>query len=231
MTLVEVMVAMSIGVAVFSMAVGLLFQGTKASYQAAANVENSMQQWGLAAKLQIDGKVADGITIFRSADTATWVAGLPVEVPVDNGNAADGLERGKILVLTKCERDASGLETQIITDMIFYLYTGGGGTSAAATGTLKRYPKKAPETFPVTPAMAKDSSNNPKTVAQLVSENFLTFTGGAELVQDNLVSVATDGPFAHFGNGKNASIALVREETALGKVKNSNLTEVSFNLR
>jgi len=226
MTLVEVMIAMTIGVIVISAAVGFLLEGTKASYQAMANVENSIQQWGLDTKLQIDSKIANGVVIFASADTSTWVGGRPIEVLVDNGIAP--LERGKILVLTKSDLDSSGNPTPVIKSMIFYLFTGG---NLAATGTLKRYPKKAPAAFDIT-APYDSGTGLPKTVAQLVSENFSTLTGsGAELIQDNLASIATNGPFAHLGSAKNVSIAVVREETTLGTVKNSNLTEVSFNLR
>ncbi len=229
MTLVEIMVAMAIGVAVIGVATGFLLEGTKAAYQAMANVENSIQQWGLDTKLQIDSKLANGVVIYASADQTTWVGGLPVEVPVDDGIAP--LERGKILVLTRSALDSSGSPTAVINSMIFYYYTGNGGTSALATGTLKRY-KKAPEVFVVSQPI-DTTTGLPKTVAQLVSENFAELTGGSEvvLVQDHLASIATDGPFAHLGSTKNVSIAVVREETTLGTVKNSNLTEVSFNLR
>jgi len=225
MTLVEIMVAMAIGVVIIGAATWFTVEGTKASLRAMANVENGIQQWGLNTKLQIDSKIANGATIFASADTSTWVGGLPVEVPVDNGVAP--LERGKILVLTKSQLDSAGNPTAIITNMIFYYYTGG---SLAATGTLKRYPPKAPDTYPISTPI-DPGTGQPYTVAQLVSQSFSTLTGDAALVQDNLASIATKGPFAHLGSTKNVSIALVREETSGGTVKSSNLTEVSFNLR
>ncbi len=231
MSLIEVMYAMAIGVFVIGTATWFIFEGMKASLKATNDVENSIQQWGLSAKLQIDGKVANGVTIFYSADQSTWQGSpaLPVVIPVDDGNAANGLERGKVLVLTKTKL-VQGFDTKLVTDIIFYYYTGG---NLVATGTLKRYPGKD-LTFKVPAAQAVDSSNKPKPVAQLVSDYYTTFTGsGAAVVQDKLVSIATDGPFAHFGDGNNASIALVREETngAGNIVKSSNLTEVSFNLR
>lgn len=228
MTLLEVLVAMFIGVFVIGTATWFMVEGTRASFQAMAKVNNGVDQWGLATKLQVDGKVASGATIFLSADKTTWTPGtpaLPVEVGVDDGNAANGLERGKILVLTKTQLN-QGTDTKVVTDMIFYVFT---NASPTATGILKRYPAKWPNTFAVTDPL--DDKSNPKTVAALLAENFDTFMANAADVQDNLLALATNGPFAHFGAVNNVNIALLREETASGNVKNSNLSEVSFNLR
>ena len=225
MTLVEVMVSMAVGVVVIGAATWFLFEGTKASYKAMANVENSIQQWGLATKLQIDGKIAGRVDILNSIDQTAWVSGLPLVIPVDNGDPADLLERGKVLVLTKSQLK-EGYDTKIITDMVVYYYVGG---NLGYTGILKRFPQKAPDTFPITAPL--DSAKNPKSVAQLVSENVDTITANAALVQDHLASIANNGPFAHFISPSNVSIALVRQETALGTVNSTTLTEVSFNLR
>jgi len=229
MTLVEILVAMTIGVFVIGAATGFLYEGMKSSYQAMAKVENSIQQWSMATKLQIDGKVANNVTIFKSADKSLWdVSGLPIVVGIDDGTPP--LERGKILVLTKT-RLVQGVDSGVVTDMVYYLYTGTNFTPA--TGTLKRCPKDPTKTFQVTTAMALDGAGKPKTVAQLVSDNFAALNGlDLVLVQDHVRSIDPNGPFAHLGSLGNAGIALIREETDGGNVvKSSNLCEVSFNLR
>ena len=229
MTLVEIIVAMTIGVIVISAATGFLYEGMKTSLQAMAKVENSIQQWSLATKLQIDGKIANNVTIFASADQATWdLAGLPIVVGIDNG--IPPLERGKILVLTKTQL-VQGVDSGVVTDMVYYLFT--GNNSTPATGSLKRCPKDPMKTFPVTTTMALDGLGKPKSVAQLVSDNFSALNGtDLVLVQDHVRSIDPNGPFAHLGSLGNAGIALIREETEGGNiVKSSNLSEVSFNLR
>lgn len=228
MTLVEVLVSAFIGVFVIGTATWFMVEGTRATLQGMAKTNNGIEQWGVSTKLQVDGKLANGAVIFLSADKATWTPGtppLPVEVPVDDGNGLNGLERGKILILTKSKLN-EGADTKVITDMIFYLYTGG---SLVANGTLKRFPEKAPDTFQVTDPL--DGNGNPKTVAALLAEYFDHFNSSAVVVQDHLVTPATNGPFAHFGAINNVDIAFFREETSSGNVKNSNLSEISFNLR
>lgn len=222
MTLVEVMVSMALGVTVIGAATWFLFEGTKASYSAMAATENSIQQWGLSAKLQIDGKVANNATILASIEAIPAVDFLR-EIPVDDGNPVPELERGNVLVFSKSALN-EGEDSKVITDLIFYLYTPG---TAPNLGTLKRTPAK--DTFQAFTAL--DGDGKPKSVAQLVEENLSTLLSLSVLVQDHVVAVAPNGPFAHIGSIGNVSIALVREETALGKIKSSNLTEVSFNLR
>lgn len=224
MTLIEVMVAGSIGVIVLGAATWFTLEVMRASYKSMADLENGIQQWGLSTKLQIDGKIAGGATIFETADVAS--PEYLVQVPMDNGNAADGLERGKVLVLSKSIIDAAGTTTNVVSDLVFYLYTPG---TAPDYGTLKRYPKKAPDTFKVTSPL--DGAGKPKTIRTLVDENLGTFLADAAVVQHHVSSVAGNlGPFAHFVNPNNVSIALVRMER-VGKVEQQNLTEVSFNLR
>jgi len=230
MTLVEVMFSLAIGVVTIGIATWFVYEGTKASYKAMASVENSTQQWGLTTKLQVDGKIANMITILNSADKSTWAsnAGIPIVIGVDDNNAANGLERGKALVLTKSVL-VEGVDSKVITDMIFYYYT---GSNLDYTGTLKRYPQNQQKTFKIT--APRDSANQPKSVAQLVSENIDTFTSSdAGLVQDNLTCISPGGPFAQLGSSTNASIAFIRQQTApgTGTVLSQDLTEVSFNLR
>ncbi|MFT3870628.1 MAG: prepilin-type N-terminal cleavage/methylation domain-containing protein [Nibricoccus sp.] len=226
MTLVEVMVAASLGVVVLGVAAGFTFAFMRASYKSMADIENGIQQWGLSAKLQIDGKIADGSTIFQSATQGT--PEYLVTVPIDNGIAADGLERGKVLVLSKSIIDSAGVTTNVISDLVFYLYTPG---TAPEYGTLKRFPAKAPDTFSVPVGQRLDGTGAPQTVRALVNQNINTFLGGAATIQKHVMSVAGNkGPFAHFGNTNNVSIALVRIETS-GTLETRNLTEVSFNLR
>lgn len=225
MTLVEIMVSMTLGVFVIGAATWFLFEGTKASYSAMASTENSIQQWGLSAKLQIDGKVANGATIMAAVEETPAADYLRV-IPVDDGNPLPELERGKVLVFSKTKLQ-EGVDTNVITDLIFYLYTPG---IDAKLGTLKR----APATGTLQDGKdftSLDNAGKPKSTPQLVDENLTSFLAQAAVVQDHVVSVAPNGPFAHIGSIGNVSIALVREETALGKIKSSNLTEVSFNLR
>jgi len=227
MTLVEIMVSMALGVVVIGTATWFLFEGTKASYKSMANVENSIQQWGLATKLQIDGKIANLITVINSADKSTWLVngGDPIVIGVEDNDPATGLKRGKMLVLSKSQL-LEGVDTKLITDIIVYYYT---GNNTDFNGTLKRYPKDVRGTFKVT--APKDGAGNLKSVAQLVRENIDTFTGDPALVQDKLTSIAPGGPFAQLNSSNNASIALIRQENSIGKVVNQNLTEVSINLR
>jgi prepilin-type N-terminal cleavage/methylation domain-containing protein len=229
MTLVEIMVSLAVGVIVIGAATWFITEGMKASYKATANVENSIQQWGLATKLQIDGKIASNVTIFASADQTKWdAAGLPVVVGIDDGTPP--LERGKILVLTKTNL-VQGVDSGVVTDIVYYLFT--GDNSTPATGTLKRCPRNPMKTFQVTTTMAVDGAGKPKSVAQLVCDNFSALNGtDLGLVQDHVRSIDAKGPFAHLGSLGNASIALVREENDGGPVATSaNLSEVSFNIR
>lgn len=225
MTLPEVLISAALGAVIVGAATWFLLQGTKISYAAMVDVENGIQQWGLTTKLQIDGKVANGVTVLASVDTADIPNYLRV-VPIDDGDKNNGLERGKVLVLTKSQLN-QGVDTGIITDLVFYLYTPG---SAPNYGTLKRYPAKAPATFKINSADAVNADGTPRSVVTLVGNNYNTLVGGAVVVQDHVIALSSNGPFGSFGDGRHVSIALVREDK-VGNVVRSNLTEVSFNLR
>jgi hypothetical protein len=226
MTLVEIVVSLGISTIILCTSTWFILEGTKASYKAMADVENSIQQWGLTTKLQVDGKIANMVTIINSADKTTWDinAGVPIVIGVEDNDPNTNLKRGKVLVLTKSKL-VEGVDSKNITDIIFYYYT---GNNLDYTGTLKRYPKDPSQTFKVTNPL--DGTGKPKSVATLVQENIDTFTGiGAGVVQDNLTSIAAGGPFAQLGSSNNASIAFIRQETVRGTVKSQYLTEVSFN--
>jgi hypothetical protein len=228
MTLPEVLIAGAIGTGIVGAATWFLVEGARSSYKAMASVEDSVQQWALTTKLQIDGKVANGVSIFLGADPSIPLEYLKI-IPVDDNISANGLERGRVLVLTKSKLN-QGLDTGVITDLIFYLYTPGASTAPGQlTGTLKRY-KNAPLTFKVPDPL--DGAGKAKTVSAIVDEYIDTLTGtNLVVVQDHVASLANAvGPFGSFGSGNHVSIALVREETKGNQVV-SNLTEVSFNLR
>lgn len=223
MTLVEVLIAASAGLIVAGAATWFTLECTRISYTAMSQVENGVQQWSMATKLQIDGGVANGATIVIDAIPSS--PNYLSVVPVDDGNKDNGLERGSVLILSKSQLN-QGVDTKIITDLIIYVYTPGAGS----TGTLKRFPGSAPTTFPVTDPL--DAKGLPKTVVALVDENITNITANLKLVIDKVTTVAgaDKGPFACIGNSQHVTTALVRNET-VGSKSTSTLTEVSFNLR
>lgn len=64
-TLVEVLIASSVSLMVVTGALWVMFAGVKTSAQTTNTVVNDLTQWGIASRLWIDSRIANGITIYE----------------------------------------------------------------------------------------------------------------------------------------------------------------------
>lgn len=84
-TLVEVMIAMGLSLLVGGGALWLVLAGVRSSTLATSGAINDLSQWGIASRLWVDARIANGITIYPSyatADVERWLR----RVVNDGGN-------------------------------------------------------------------------------------------------------------------------------------------------
>jgi hypothetical protein len=89
-TLVEVMIAATIAVTVIGMGLAFIVEGTRASMRATSSLNNDVSQWGISSRLQLDSKLANGATIYKTATSG--------DITVTGRRKAG--ERGTFLVLS-----------------------------------------------------------------------------------------------------------------------------------
>ena len=97
-TLVEVLIAASVSLMVTSGALWLIVQGTRTSAASANAIANDLTQWGVASRLWIDSRIANGITIYADADAANVKRWLRAVVR----------DRGDFVVFSLSDTDGSG---------------------------------------------------------------------------------------------------------------------------
>lgn len=69
-TLVEVMISSAISLLVVGGALWIMFAGVKTSAKTTNLIVNDLAQWGIASRLWIDSRIANGITIYEDTETA-----------------------------------------------------------------------------------------------------------------------------------------------------------------
>lgn len=89
-TLVEVMIAATIAVTVIGMGLAFIVEGTRASMRATSSLNNDVSQWGISSRLQLDSKLANGATIYKTATSGD----------ITFAGRRKGGERGKLLILS-----------------------------------------------------------------------------------------------------------------------------------
>lgn len=73
-TLTEVMFAGAISLIVVGAAMALLVYGLRTTLLAASSSNNDVTQWGVASRLWVDAKIANGVTIYRNMTSAEIVS-------------------------------------------------------------------------------------------------------------------------------------------------------------
>lgn len=97
-TLVEVLIAASVSLLVTSGALWLIVQGTRTSATSANAIANDLTQWGVASRLWIDSRIANGITIYADSDADN----------VKRWRRAVVTDRGDFVVFSLSDTDGSG---------------------------------------------------------------------------------------------------------------------------
>lgn len=84
------MVASTIAVTVIGLGLAFMVEGTRASMRATSSLNNDVSQWGISSRLQLDSKLANGATIYKTATSSDITFA---------GRRKAG-ERGKLLILS-----------------------------------------------------------------------------------------------------------------------------------
>lgn len=69
-TLVEVMISSVVSLFVVAGALWVMFAGVKTSAKSTNAIVNDLAQWGIASRLWIDSRIANGITIYKDTEIA-----------------------------------------------------------------------------------------------------------------------------------------------------------------
>ncbi|MDA7916609.1 prepilin-type N-terminal cleavage/methylation domain-containing protein [bacterium] len=97
-TLVEVLIASSVSLLVITGALWVMFAGVKSSAQSTNTIVNDLTQWGIASRLWIDSRIANGITIYEDTQT----------INVERWLRAVVNDRGNFVVFSLSDTNGSG---------------------------------------------------------------------------------------------------------------------------
>jgi hypothetical protein len=206
MTLVELMVALTIGVFILGAATFFIIQGTRASLRATSSSENDLVQWSISSRLQIDSKLANGAVIYRSLDSAS--------VALDQRCAAGA--RGNLLVLS-LSSSPNGSRASVYEKLTGYLYD-------SNARVLRKFEHD----------VSSSDQASGKDLETIITENMADFT--FTVVARDIETIDSDGPFINrdlTNRNVNAAAATFRltQGSAAFMTRDSILVEIAFLIR
>lgn len=102
MTLTELMIALSLTLAVSGAASWFLVESTRTSLRSMSNIDNDLEQWNISNRLLIDSKLANAVTIYNKYEVASF----------DSATGLGPGERGNFLVLSQSDPVAGTSNSQ-----------------------------------------------------------------------------------------------------------------------
>lgn len=209
MTLVEIMIAMSLAVAVGGMAIWFMVQSTRTSLRTLSNVDNDLEQWSISNRLLIDSKLANAVSIYSSFEVASFTSSLGL---------GPGY-RGNFLVLSQSDQPA-GSTTSTFTNLWGFVYN-------PATKVLSKFD------YPVT-----DAADAGKSLDQILTDRYAAISLKLRIVARDvsLVGDATGvdgltGAFLCREQGRQGNLVFRRSSGTSTKTKDNRMFEISFYTR
>lgn len=168
-TLVEVMISASVSLLVTGGALWLLVAGVRSSTLATSGAVNDLTQWGIASRLWVDARIANGITIYEGYTTAKVERWLR-RVVNDGGN---------FMVFSLSSQESNSVLASY-SKITGYYFTPTANTTPA-TGTIYR--------FDYTVSSADQSSNKP--LDDILKDNRTAIMASAKVVATNITTFMT----------------------------------------
>jgi prepilin-type N-terminal cleavage/methylation domain-containing protein len=209
-TLTEILVAMSISVAMGGAAMWFLVEGTRASLKATNTSINDLSQWSIFTAISVDAKTANGMVVYKNF----------IEDDIKNSSLRlNNNERGNVLILTRGSQ-AEKSKFTAFTRITGYVYS-------ASTKTLRKFVYDVPPTEQGDPDMGID----PKSLEQILIDNYESFS--LRKVADDLLPTSTGvGVFLVRERGQSGILTV---ETVQGSgsryVENKKLIDAAFFIR
>ncbi|MBT5903036.1 MAG: prepilin-type N-terminal cleavage/methylation domain-containing protein [Opitutaceae bacterium] len=177
-TLVEVLIASSVSLMVVTGALWVMFAGVKTSAQSTNTVINDLTQWGIASRLWIDSRIANGITIYADTEVANVERWLRAVVN----------DRGNFVVFSLSDTNGSG--------KTFYTRLSGYVFDPSQRKVFRfDYPVKASDQSGATPL--EDILNNNRTA---IIATYVTVASSVDAIDSSGVFLCrTAGTAASFG--------------------------------
>lgn len=201
-TLVEIMIAAAIGLPVAAGAVWFLFEATRTYYATSSASLNNFAQWGLASRLNIDTRTANGLAIYEEYDMTKVSPTLRRDTATPRGN---------FLVLSSSTYDPA-TKKSVFNHLTGYVYD-------SSKQTLSKFEYDVPDTY---------KSPTPAILETILSDNIdkFQFTEMARGVS----ALMSGGPF--FYRAKNYASAAFRLVTGTTLHTTDNrVVEASFFVR
>jgi prepilin-type N-terminal cleavage/methylation domain-containing protein len=227
-TLVEVMISMAISLLVSGGALWLVVAGVRSSALATSGAMNDLSQWGIASRLWVDARIANGITVYPSYTTAhveRWLR----RVVNDGGN---------FMVFSLSDAVDNHTTYSKITG---YYFVATSGTSPA-TGTIYRFDHvvSASEQASYKPLedILKDNRTAIMASAKVVAGNVNTFmttsvpSGSTTVTIGNVFLCRAAGTVASLAcSVSSASSAAERTSQERNKTYQEKVIEATFFIR
>ncbi len=202
-TLVEVLIAASVSLMVTSGALWLIVQGTRTSTASANAIANDLTQWGVASRLWIDSRIANGITIYEDSETEN----------VERWLRAVVTDRGDFVVFSLSDTDGNG--------QTFYSRLSGYEFDASAR-VVYRFDYEVPA--------ADQSGNTP--LEDILNDNRDDIRDTYIVVASSVDAIDSNGVFICRTSGTAASFACkVTSGSATEKTLKEKTIEATFYVR
>jgi len=213
-TLTEVIIAMTISVAIGGTATWFLVEGTKASLKAANTSIADLSQWSIFTAISVDSKVANGMAVYRTFTAADMADSTKrvTEGGVDN----DANPRGNVLILT---RSAQGANSKFAhyEQITGYVYS-------SSTKLLRKF------TYEVPVSEQGTATTQPATLEQILNDHLTNFA--FQKVAGDLVTASSGGVFLVRKEGSSGILAVQSEQGGTNnQVSSKKLIEASFFIR
>ena len=202
-TLVEILIGSSVSLLVVGASLWLMFEGVRSSTRSTNNSVNDLTQWGIASRLWIDSRIANGITIYEDNE----------ETNLKRWERAVVGDRGNFIVFSLSDTDAS--------NKTFYTKISGYYYSA---GTQKVYRLD----YDVTSA----DQNSNQTLEQILVNRRDDIIKTYDLIASDIDEVNTDGVFLCRTAGTAASFnGIVSQGDEANKTIREKTIEATFYVR
>lgn len=221
-TLVEVMIAMALSLLVGGGALWLVVAGVRSSTLATSGAINDLSQWGIASRLWVDARIANGITIYPSYTTAQVERWLR-RVVNDGGN---------FMVFSLSDAVDNHTSYSKITGYYFVPTS----SSVPATGTIYRFDYVVSSTdqasFKTLEDILKDNRTAIMASAKIVASNVNTFMTTTVVSGSPAVTTTLANVFLCRAAGAVASLACSVSSGNVGqKTYQEKVIEATFFIR
>jgi hypothetical protein len=221
-TLVEVMISMALSLLVGGGALWLVVAGVRSSTLSTAGAINDLSQWGIASRLWVDARIANGITIYPSY-TTTHVERWLRRVVNDGGN---------FMVFSLSDAVEDDTRYSKLTGYYFVPTS----SSIPATGTIYRFDYTVSSTdqasFKNIEDILKDNRTAIMASAKVVASNVSTFMTTSVVTGSPAVTTTFANVFLCRAAGAVASLACsVSSGNDKQKTYQAKVVEATFFIR